>query len=76
MGPADAIAGWVNASGMANVLDFATDANYGIVLGEVQQDAIAMSGSLDAVSGMLTITFRRALDTQVWILMCGPLGCL
>ena len=67
MGPADAIAGWVDASGVAHVLDFATDAYYGIVLGEAQQDATVTTGALNAASGVLSITFRRSLDTKV----CG-----
>lgn len=63
MGPADAYAGWVDASGVAHVTDFSTS-GHSINSADSQQDATGVSGS--KASGVLRVTFTRALNTKVW----------
>ena len=62
MGPADAYAGWVDASGVAHVVDFATT-GHSISTPDLQQDASGVSGT--KANGRLSITFTRKLDTAV-----------
>ena len=62
MGPADAYAGWVDASGVAHVVDFATT-GHSITAPDLQQDASGVSGT--KANGMLALTFSRRLNTAV-----------
>ena len=77
MGPADAYAGWVDASGVAHVVDFATT-GHSITAPDLQQDASEVSGT--KANGVLSITFTRKLDTGVcpchWLWKSGGAGLL
>ena len=61
MGPADAYAGWIDASGAAHVVDFSTS-GHTVNAADTQQDGTVVAGAL--TNGVLTITFQRALNTQ------------
>lgn len=62
MGPADAYVGWVDAGGVAQVVDFTTNSR-SVNAPDPQQDASAVSGG--TAGGVLTVTFTRKLDTKV-----------
>jgi hypothetical protein len=62
MGPGDSCAGWLDANGTAQAVDLSTK-GHAVLMPEAQQDCVAEAGSL--ANGMLTVTFRRKLDTLV-----------
>ena len=72
MGPGDSCAGWLDASGAAQVVDVSTTRSKGVLMPEAQQDCHAVSGSL--ANGVLSVTFRRKLDTEVCVFFpaCPP----